>query len=111
MVQPRQRHNQSPPLLEAEACASTDPRKAEGLYKQILGGMGAGRWYILAFVCPLVEQAINLSVSNLASTTIDPQHPPTDETQAQILRDQEVALVKLGDLYRDQKYVLSFLYG
>ena len=29
-------------LAEAEACASKDPRKAEGLYKQILGGMGSG---------------------------------------------------------------------
>ncbi|KAF8163850.1 PCI domain-containing protein [Crassisporium funariophilum] len=62
-------------LSEAQSCANTHPSKAEGLYKQIL--------------------------SSTSASTAD--EPPRDGDQAQNLRDQEVALVKLGELYRDQK--------
>jgi len=60
---------------QAEKCASTDPKKGEDLYKKILHNTSA-------------------------STS---KEPPRDEDQAQNLRDQEIALVKLGELYRDQK--------
>lgn len=36
------------------------------------------------------------------------KHASTEEKEAE-LRQQEAALVKLGELYRDQKYVLQWL--
>ncbi|KAJ3511057.1 hypothetical protein NLJ89_g4317 [Agrocybe chaxingu] len=63
-------------LLEnAQASASSNPKEAERLYKQILS-------------------------TTSGSTSKD---PPKNDEQVQNLRDQEVALVKLGELYRDQK--------
>ncbi|CAA7266757.1 unnamed protein product [Cyclocybe aegerita] len=62
-------------LGNAQASASSNPKEAERLYKQILS-----------------------TTSGLTS-----KEPPKNDEQVQNLRDQEVALVKLGELYRDQK--------
>ncbi|KII89171.1 hypothetical protein PLICRDRAFT_53638 [Plicaturopsis crispa FD-325 SS-3] len=62
-------------LEEAQSIAATNPTRAEQLYKEIL--------------------------SNTAASTSD-DTPRTSERD-QSLRDQETALVKLGELYRDQK--------
>ena len=59
-------------LKEAETLRSTNPKRAEQLYKQILETTANG-----------VSQA----------------------DREQSLRDQEQALIKLGELYRDQKLV------
>ena len=76
---------------QAEKCASTDPKKAEELYKKILHNTSGES--------NLFEHD-QLPISKIASTS---KEPPRDEDQAQNLRDQEIALVKLGELYRDQK--------
>ncbi|TFK37087.1 PCI domain-containing protein [Crucibulum laeve] len=62
-------------LKQAEASSSSNPKQAEQLYKRILSD---------------------------ASSTKE-KETPTDAEAAQSLRDQETALVKLGELYRDQK--------
>ncbi|KAF7974169.1 hypothetical protein HWV62_13295 [Athelia sp. TMB] len=62
-------------LVEAEKNAKTNPARAEQLYKQILS-------------------------STAESTNAD---APQTGAKAQSLRDQETALVKLGELYRDTK--------
>ena len=58
-------------LKEAETLRSTNPKRAEQLYKQILEATANG-----------VSQV----------------------DREQSLRDQEQALIKLGELYRDQKW-------
>ncbi|EIW73987.1 proteasome regulatory particle subunit [Coniophora puteana RWD-64-598 SS2] len=60
-------------LKEAEANASTNPKRAEELYKQVLDSASAS--------------------SSKSSSAAN----------AEILRDQESALLKLAELYRDQK--------
>ncbi|KAG2012321.1 proteasome regulatory particle subunit [Coprinopsis cinerea AmutBmut pab1-1] len=60
-------------ITQAEGVVSTNPAQAEALYQQVL------------------------AASSASSSNTDPT------VQAQILRDQETALVKLGELYRDQK--------
>ncbi|KAF8343361.1 PCI-domain-containing protein [Amanita rubescens] len=62
-------------LAQAESLKSTDWKKSEALYKQILN-------------------------DTVAFTSEDASR---DAEQSQGLRDQETALVKLGELYRDQK--------
>ncbi|KAF4612765.1 hypothetical protein D9613_011899 [Agrocybe pediades] len=64
-------------LAKAEAASASNPKEAEKLYKQILAAT--------------------------SSSTSNTNEPARDEEQAQGLRDQEVALVKLGELYRDHK--------
>ncbi|GLB39327.1 putative PCI-domain-containing protein [Lyophyllum shimeji] len=61
-------------LAQAEQAAKTKPARAEALYKQIL--------------------------SETAASTSDESR---DAQASQALREQETALVKLGELYRDQK--------
>uniref|UniRef100_A0A8H7Y212 PCI domain-containing protein n=1 Tax=Psilocybe cubensis TaxID=181762 RepID=A0A8H7Y212_PSICU len=61
-------------LARADTLAKSNPKEAEALYKQILTSTS----------------------SSTAGTNTTPD--PT------VLRDQETALVKLGELYRDQKY-------
>jgi 26S proteasome regulatory subunit N6 len=78
-------------LSQAEKCSSSNPTQAEDLYKKILHNT-SGKSRLLAL--------INLPIFETASTS---KEPPRDEDQAQNLRDQEIALVKLGELYRDQK--------
>ena len=58
------------------------------------------KYYTIHLVSPVYSSTINLPISKIASTS---KEPPRDEDQAQNLRDQEIALVKLGELYRDQK--------
>jgi len=65
-------------LKEAESVAKTDSKRAESLYKQIL------------------------------SSSFKPSPSEDGQQQAQTLRDQETALVNLGQLYRDQKCVTTF---
>lgn len=62
-------------LAKAEAVAATNPKEAEALYLRVLS----------------------------ASSSSSSSEPPRDDEQAQVLRDQEIALVKLGELYRDYK--------
>ncbi|KIJ09851.1 hypothetical protein PAXINDRAFT_102153 [Paxillus involutus ATCC 200175] len=61
-------------LKEAESVASTNPKRAEEIYKQIL--------------------------SSSASTS---NGPPSTGERDQALRDQEAAMIKLAELHRDQK--------
>ncbi|OAX38169.1 proteasome regulatory particle subunit [Rhizopogon vinicolor AM-OR11-026] len=61
-------------LKQAEGLASSNPKRAEELYKQILNS--------------------TVSTSNGSTVNID---------REQSLRDQESALIKLAELYRDQK--------
>ncbi len=63
-------------LAEADAASKTDSVRAEALYKQIL-----------------------TSSSSAPSTS----SKDVQQQKAQTLRDQETALVNLGQLYRDQK--------
>ena len=58
-------------LEEAQQIRSTDPKKAEALYRRIL------------------------------ETGAQAQGPPAEREQ--VLRDQETALLKLGELFRDNK--------
>ncbi|KAF5317785.1 hypothetical protein D9619_012521 [Psilocybe cf. subviscida] len=60
-------------LTQAASVSKTQPAKAEAIYKQILASASA------------------------------PPAKDVPDAQAQDLRDQEVALVKLGELYRDTK--------
>jgi len=64
--------------------AQDSPEQAENIYKEILG------------VCALINKGASCTEVNAASTSGEHDQTPT-------LRDQEVALVKLGELYRDQK--------
>ena len=72
-------------ITEADAVIKTDPRKAEGLYKQVLAApkrqslLSVGNW----------TRTDSISYAIVASE--------------EALRDQEAALVKLGYLYRDEK--------
>ncbi|KAF8967234.1 PCI domain-containing protein [Flammula alnicola] len=62
-------------LTKAQESASSNPAEAEKIYKQIL--------------------------SNTTASTS--KEPPRGDDHVQGLRDQEVALLKLGELYRDQR--------
>ena len=84
-------------LKEAESCLASNPRKAEHLYKQILntaGVSGATSHGSVAFI--LQQTASPGEVERLS-----------DSEKTTILHNQETALVKLGELYRDQKSVCS----
>jgi len=72
-------------LAKAEAASTSNPKQAEQIYKQILAAT--------------------------SSSTANSNEPARDEEHAQGLRDQEVALVKLGELYRDHKcvYIIQLL--
>jgi 26S proteasome regulatory subunit N6 len=63
-------------LSQADSLKASDWRKSEALYKQIL------------------QDCASTSSTNASSRDLE---------QSQTLRDQETALVKLGELYRDQK--------
>ena len=65
-------------LAEADSASKTDTTRAETLYKQILSS--------------------STSVPSTSSEDVQQQ-------KAQMLRDQETALINLGQLYRDQKSV------
>ena len=62
-------------LKEADNAKSTNPTRAEQIYKQIL------------------------------DDTAKSQKAGSSTGNEQSLRDQEIALIKLGELYRDTKYV------
>jgi len=53
----------------------------------------------------LAQAAANSSQAELIYQKILSNDP--DSTDAQVLRDKETALVKLGELYRDQKCVFE----
>jgi 26S proteasome regulatory subunit N6 len=61
-------------LSEAQTLSKTDPKRAEQIFRDILNASG-----------------------NDAVAGAD------DASKEQALRNQEIALVKLGELYRDQK--------
>lgn len=65
-------------LTEAQSLSKTDPKRAEQIFRDILNASG-----------------------NDAVAGTD------DASKDQALRNQETALVKLGELYRDQKCVNS----
>ena len=73
--------------LEQAAAPQTTPQQAEKIYQEVLSRRTAS---------PSLQAASSLF---LAAT------PPniTPEAHAQILREQETALLKLGTLYRDQQ--------
>lgn len=73
-------------LDQANAAFTTDPARAEGLYRGILGRK-AGQLKNLQNVCVLQSLIMYSEI--------------TDDEDG--LRDQESALIKLGALYRDQK--------
>jgi hypothetical protein len=74
-------------IEQANAALPTDPRRAEKIYNQILQSSP----------CKTCRIAINHGLTLLPPAASDPE----------LLRDQETALVKLGELYRDEKLVLS----
>lgn len=78
-------------LSQAEKCASSNPKQAEDLYKKILHNTSGKS---------SLHLGDRFTKSKTASTA---KEPPRDEEQAQNLRDQEIALVRLGELYRNQK--------
>lgn len=84
-------------LAQAESLKSTDWKKSEVLYKQILQDTGQS-------LLPLAFHLIQ-TFFIVAFTSEDASR---DAEQSQGLRDQETALVKLGELYRDQKFVSAF---
>jgi 26S proteasome regulatory subunit N6 len=71
--------------------AQENPDQAERIYKQILSSTSGILW--LSFFFMFIDCFLVLATSRDAR----------DHDQSQNLRDQEVALVKLGELYRDQK--------
>jgi 26S proteasome regulatory subunit N6 len=75
-------------LAQAKSAASSNPKKAEEIYKQILSDK-AGKPIDVLF---LTNQADSFLASSSRETR--------DE---QIIKEQETALVSLGELYRDQK--------
>lgn len=77
-------------LKQAEALASSNPLQAEALYKEIISTHKYNR-----------SIAVRLTSAMYAATPIN-QHAAVEERQWD-LRHQENALVKLAELYRDQK--------
>lgn len=80
-------------LEEAEKLSSTDPRKAATLYQEILSKQCSAR--VVA----------SFKYSSLVAYCTDGQVRRKEGDD--ILKYQETALVKLGELYRDLKYVRS----
>lgn len=76
-------------LQQAEQSAKSDPKRAEQIYSDILGMSSKTRCANLAHF------QTDKPIDKEATTT---------ET-AGTLRHQETALIKLGELYRDQQYV------
>lgn len=81
-------------LQEAESSITKDPQHAERLYKQILDN-STGVFSAIASMSSTVS-------SHIASAGAAQM---VENAQSQNLRDQETALLKLGELYRDQKSV------
>lgn len=73
--------------------AQENPNQAEKLYKQILSSTSGTVYLVVHFPPSFINCFLVLATSRDAR----------DHDQSQNLRDQEVALVKLGELYRDQK--------
>ena len=71
--------------------AQENPKQAEEIYKQILSSTSGIPG--CPFPPPFLDCFLVLATSRDAR----------DHDQSQNLRDQEVALVKLGELYRDRK--------
>ena len=80
-------------LLQAEKLTLTNPQEAESVYKQILS----------TTTCPSPSLPFFFSRDKHERLAISNDDP---EDQSRHLRDQETALVKLGELYRDQKCAL-----
>lgn len=74
--------------LLKEAGSSSDPARAEALYKEILGTS-----------CLRLSSRMSLNASAASPVS---EHASTQAREAE-LRQQESALIKLGQLYRDQK--------
>jgi 26S proteasome regulatory subunit N6 len=78
-------------LRQAEDLAPSNPKRAEDLYKQILDSTGVFGHYTSWLLVLIMQPA---STSNGSIVNGDKE---------QSLRDQESALIKLAELYRDQK--------
>ncbi len=81
--------------LLTQAKAASDPREAEKLYREILGEQ---------------RRSGQRGLRDSAYCAVSPidEHAPVEEREAE-LRRQESALVKLGEIYRDQKYALAVM--
>ena len=81
-------------ISEADSLFKTDPRKAESLYRKVL--------QVPKGVCPhavLAHPHTSVNVPRLFSV------PNMLLGSEDALRDPEYALVKLGQLYRDEKWI------
>lgn len=74
--------------VDLDSLVAKDPKKAEAIYKSILQGTA------LVFIPPDVKQTVS------AESKSEDGH----DKEAK-LKEQESALVKLAELYRDQKSV------
>jgi len=75
-------------LKQAEGLVHSNPMRAEELYKEILNLTG------------MLQQLTSLAALMKSPVNVDKE---------QSLRDQELALIKLAELYRDQKYAYHWL--
>ncbi|KAG6329908.1 hypothetical protein ID866_9179, partial [Astraeus odoratus] len=78
-------------INEADSVASTNPKRAEEIYKQVLASSGK---HASTNVCTLDSWAFAGSASNGSSSNQERDH---------VLRNQENAMTKLAELYRDQR--------
>ena len=74
--------------VDLDALAASDPKKAEQIYKNILQGLQTG-----------------VTVFGHLMTAPTESKSETEHDQEARLKEQESALVKLAELYRDQKSV------
>ena len=83
-------------LGQAQASSSINPKESERIYKEVLA--------IASGEARASGKDLRECLNHICSIHIIGE-PRRDDEQAQGLRDQELALVKLGELFRDQKYV------
>lgn len=76
--------------------AQENPNQAEKIYKQILSYTSG--WCFTPDSRPFLS-----FITDILFCILPAARDVRDHDQGQNLRDQEVALVKLGELYRDQK--------
>ena len=74
--------------VDLDSLAAADPKKAEAIYKNILKGL----------------QLISIGFKYLTAPSTESKSEDEHDQEAK-LKEQESALVKLAELYRDQKSV------
>ena len=78
--------------VDLDSLAGSDPKKAEAIYKSILQGS----------VCPFIRLCWDVERTVTAESKSADEH----DKEAR-LKEQESALLKLAELYRDQKSVFN----